>query len=68
MLKTQSSNPLINQSTPLLYVCRNEHRIAFDEQGIGAMRAIMQELTDAEFERLYGTEARSSASRPALVP
>lgn len=30
--------------------------LAADEQGTGAMRAIMRGLTDAEFERLYGTE------------
>jgi hypothetical protein len=31
-------------------------RIASEEQGLEAMRAIMQGLTDAEFEQLYGTE------------
>jgi hypothetical protein len=48
--------PLINQSTPLLYAWWNERRLASDEQGIRAMRVIMQGLTDAGFERLYGTE------------
>src|SRR5271166_3676296 len=48
--------PLINQSTPLLYAWWNERRLASDEQGIRAMRVIMQGLTDAGFERLYGTQ------------
>src|ERR1700730_6272373 len=47
--------PAYQPIAPLLYSWRNEHRIGSDEQGIGAMRAIMQGLTDAEFERLYGT-------------
>src|SRR5271166_2934450 len=51
-----SAFPLINQSTPLLYAWWNERRLASDEQGIRAMRVIMQGLTDAGFERLYGTE------------
>src|SRR5208337_2500517 len=38
------------------YAWWNERRLASDEQGIRAMRVIMQGLTDAGFERLYGTE------------
>src|SRR5437879_956970 len=50
--------PAYQPIAPLLYSWRNEHRIGSDEQGIEAMRAIMQGLTDAEFERLYGTEGQ----------
>jgi hypothetical protein len=51
-----NSMPAYQPIDPLLYPSRNERRIASDEQGIEAMRAIMQGLTDAEFEQLYGTE------------
>ena len=47
---------------PLLYSWRNERRIASDKQEVGAMQAIMRGLTDAEFERLYGTEAQCLAA------
>jgi len=37
-----------------------------EEQGIGAVRAIIRGLTDAEFERLYGTEANCLAALVAV--
>jgi len=37
-----------------------------EEQGIRAMRAIIRGLTDAEFERLYGTEASCLAALVAV--
>jgi hypothetical protein len=45
-----------------LYSRQNERRIASGEQEVGAMRAIMRGLTDAEFERLYGTEEQCLAA------
>src|SRR3954454_7656621 len=53
--------PLINQSAPLRPP-RNRCEIESGEQGIGAMRAIMQGLTDAEFEQLNGTEEQCLAT------
>src|SRR4051812_47093880 len=55
------TNPLINQSAPLRPP-QNRCRIESGEQGIGSMRAIMQGLTDAEFEQLYGTEEQCLAA------
>lgn len=54
--------PAYQPIDPLLYLWRNERRIASHEQGIGAMRAIMQGLTDAEFGQLYGTEEQCLAA------
>src|SRR3984885_10484790 len=51
---------------PLLYREGNGCRRAPAEQGIRAMRAIIQGLTDAEFERLYGTEASCLAALVAV--
>src|SRR5258707_11317242 len=50
--------PLINQSTPSCTLGGMSTESAPRSKGIGAMRAIMQGLTDAEFERLYGTEGQ----------
>src|SRR4051794_14913000 len=58
---TVHQNPLINQSAPLRPP-QNRCRIESGEQGIGSMRAIMQGLTDAEFEQLYGTEEQCLAA------
>src|ERR1700751_3303598 len=54
--------PAYQPIVPLLYPWENERRITSVEQGIGSMRAIMQGLTDAEFERLYGTEEQCLAA------
>src|SRR3954462_7488756 len=58
-------DPAHRPISPLLYSARNGCRLACDEQGVGAMRAIIQGLTDAEFERLYGTEERCLAALAA---
>src|SRR3954449_13146118 len=52
----------LSTNRPPLRPLRNRCRIDSDGQEIGSMRAIMQGLTDAEFEQQYGTEEQCLAA------